>query len=122
MFSYYAKAVVSLLISIAIIAVQWLSGAYDGGVNGYEWLGLLALLFGPAGLVAAFANTPFSPATKAIVQQVCSVVIILVQGTQQVYSGGITPVEWLGIGSVLLSSLAVYFVGNSGTAPQRHVV
>lgn len=118
MLSYYAKAVVSLLISLAIIVVQWASGAYDGGVSGYEWLGLAALLVGPAGLVAVFQNTPFSPATKALVQQVCAVAIVVVQATQKVYSGGISTVEWLGIAAVLLSSLAVYLVPNSGTPPQ----
>lgn len=122
MFGYYAKAVVSLLISLAIIVVQWASGAYDGGITGYEWLGLAALLAGPAGLVAALANTTFSPATKAVVQQVCAVVIVLVQATQGVYSGGISDVEWIGLAGVLLSSIAVYAVPNAGYALRTRVV
>lgn len=117
MVSYYAKALVSLLISVALIVVQWLTGVYAGGIDGVEWLGLAAILFGPAGLVLAFANTPFSPATKAIVQHVCAVGIVVVQGILHVYDHGISPVEWIGIAGILLSTLAVYVVPNSGVAP-----
>jgi hypothetical protein len=118
----YAKAVVAFLISLALVLIQSVTDVYAGGITGYEWLGIAAILVGPAGLVAALGNSPFSPATKALVQQVCAVVIILVQGIQGVYNGGITTQEWLGIGILLLSSLAVYFVPNRGSAvAARHV-
>ena len=117
MISHYAKAVVSLLISLAVIVVQWASGAYANGIVGLEeWLGLALLLLGPAGLVAAVANTNFSPATKALLQQVSSVAVVLVQALLDVYSGGFTNQEWIGIAALLLSSLAVYFVPNANYA------
>lgn len=111
----YAKAIVALLISIAIVVVQAVSGVYANGITGVEWLGIAATVLGPAGLVAAFANTPFSPATKAIVQHVCMVALVVIQGVIHIY-GHITVLGWLGIAATLLSTLAVYFVPNSGAA------
>lgn len=108
----YAKAITSLVISLVLIATQYIQGVYDGGINGVEWLGLLLVLFGPAGLVAGLANTPLSPATKALVQHVCAVVIVVTQGIIGVYSNGISSQEWLGIGLLLVSTLAVYLVPN----------
>jgi hypothetical protein len=108
----YAKAVTSLVISLLLIVIQYVQGVYAGGVDGVEWLGLIVVLFGPAGLVAWLGNSPLSPATKAVVQNVCSVVIVVVQGVIGVYADGISTDEWLGIGLLLLSSLAVYYVPN----------
>lgn len=118
----YAKAVTSLVISLLLIIVQYVQGVYAGGIDGVEWLGLILVLFGPAGLVAALANTPLSPATKALVQHVSTVVIVVTQGIIGVYANGISQEEWLGIGLLLVSTLAVYFVPNAGYVPQQRVV
>lgn len=103
------KTLTSFLLSLAIIVVQYIQGVYADGVSGAEWLGLAAVLFAPAGLVALVNNTPWSPAAKAIVQQVSAVVIVLVQGVQGVYAGGISNEEWMGLTLILLTSLPVYF-------------
>lgn len=123
MLSYYAKAITSFLISVGIVVVQAVEGVYSNGITGYEWLGIAAVLFGPAGLVAAVANTPWSPASKLLVQHVCTVAIVVVQGMLNVYDGGINGTEWLGIGAALLAALGVYFVPNGGSAaaPSRVV-
>ena len=104
------KTLASFLVSLAIIVVQYVTGVYSDGISGEEWIGLVVLLFGPAGLVALVNNTPWSPATKAVVQHVCSVVIVVAQAVQGVYAHGLTTEEWLGVALVLLSSLAVYVV------------
>lgn len=119
MVNYYLKAVVSLLVSLAVVLLQAFNDVYAGGVTGVEWLGLLAILLGPAGLVAALANTAFSPATKAMVQNVCAVAIVVVQGAIGVYAGGINTQEWIGIGLLLVSGLAVYVTPNSGPRTTR---
>lgn len=118
MLSYYAKAVVAFLISVALVVVQAVSDVYAGGITGVEWLGIAAILFGPAGLVAALANTPFSPATKAVVQQVCAIAVLVIQAFIGVIGNGISNQEWLAIAVLLLSNLGVYFVPN-GPAPAR---
>lgn len=107
-FDFDLKTLTSFVISIALVLIQYTQGVYAGGIDGMEWLGLLLVLFGPAGIVAAVNNTPWSPATKALAQHVSAVVIVLVQGVQGVYSGGITSVEWMGLALLLLSTLAVY--------------
>jgi hypothetical protein len=102
------KALTSLVMGIAIVVIQALMGVYAGGISGWEWLGVAAIVFGPAGLVAAVNNTAYSPATKALVQHVSAIIIVLVQGIQGVYAKGITTEEWLGLGLILLTTLAVY--------------
>lgn len=115
------KTGMSLLISVVLLVVQYVQGVYAGGIDGLEWLGLLAVLFGPAGLVALANNTPWSPATKAVIQHVASVVIVVVQGVQGVYANGINSEEWFGLALLLLSSLAVYVVPGT-TLARRGVV
>ncbi len=122
MITNYTKAIVSLVISLAVVGLQAFNDVYAGGVTGLEWLGIAAIILGPAGLVLAFGNSPFSPATKAVVQNVCAVAIVVVQGAIGVYAGGITSQEWIGIGLLLLSSLAVYFAPNTGVRERRAVV
>lgn len=122
MLGKYAKAVTSLVIGLAVVVVQYLQGVYVGGIDGVEWLGVLLVVFGPAGLVAALGNTAVSPATKAIVQHVSTVVVVVTQGVIGVYANGISNEEWLSIGLLLVSTLAVYLVPNTGyVAPARVV-
>lgn len=104
------KTVTSFLISVLLVVVQAVQGVYAGGITGLEWLGIALVVFGPAGLVAASNNTPWSPATKALVQHVSAVAVVVVQGVIGVYANGISNEEWLGIGLLLLSTLAVYVV------------
>lgn len=104
------KTLASFVVSLLLVLVQYLNGVYDGGVNGLEWLGLGLVLFGPAGLVAAVNNTPWSPATKALAQAVSTVGVVVVQGVMDVYDGGVSTQEWLAVGLLLLSTLAVYVV------------
>lgn len=111
------KTLASFVVSLLLIVVQYVQGVYDGGVTGLEWLGLAAVLFGPAGLVAIVNNTPWSPATKALAQHVSAIVIVLVQGLVGVYNGGITDQEWFGLALLLVSTVAVYVVpGTTRTA------
>jgi len=112
--STYLKAIVSFVMSVAIVSMQAVFDVYDGGITGYEWLGVAAIILGPAGLVAALANTPFSPATKAMVQMLAATALVVVQGMLKVYDGGIDSKEWLGIGVILLTTLAVYLTPNAG--------
>lgn len=121
MITAYNKAIVSLIISVFIVALQAFNDVYAGGVTGLEWLGVAAILLGPAGLVAAVSNSPLSPATKALAQNVSAVAIVVVQGVIGVYAGGITSQEWIVIGLLLLSTLAVYVTPNSG-ARANHAV
>lgn len=109
-FDFDLKTLTALIISIALVLVQAVQGVYANGITGYEWLGIALIVLGPAGVVAAVNNTPWSPAAKALAQHVSAVIIVVVQGIQGVYSGGITSQEWLGIGLLLLSTLAVYVV------------
>ena len=118
--SAYAKAVAAFVITVLLVVVQAVTGVYDGGITGAEWLGVAAIVLGPTGLVAALKNTPFSPATKALAFQVCAVAVVLIQGALDVYNGGFTTQELLGLGVLLLSNLLVYFVPESGT-PTRLV-
>lgn len=113
----YSKAIVTFLVMLGLVVLQSVYGVYDGGITGYEWLGVAAVVLGPTGLVAALANTSFSPATKALVHQVAVVAIIVIQGVQDVYAGGISDKEWLGVGVLLLTNLMVYFMPTS--APQQ---
>lgn len=122
MLGKYAKAVTSLVISLLLVVIQYVQGVYAGGIDGVEWLGLLLVVFGPAGLVAALGNTAASPATKALVQHVSTVVIVITQGIVGVYANGISNQEWLGIGLLLVSTLAVYLVPNSNYVVQDRVV
>lgn len=102
------KTAVAFLIGLLLVVVQYVQGVYDGGVTGVEWLGLALVVFGPAGLVALANNTPWSPATKALVQQVCTVAVVVTQGLLGVYSGGVSQEEWFGLGLLLITNLAVY--------------
>lgn len=122
MLGHYGKAVTSLVISVLLVLVQYLQGVYAGGITGVEWLGLLLVVFGPAGLVASLANTDLSPATKALVQHVSTVVVVVTQGVLGVYANGISNEEWFGIGLLLLSTLAVYFVPNAGYVNKASVL
>lgn len=110
------KTVASFVVSLLLIVVQYFQGVYAGGIDGWEWLGLAAVLFGPAGLVALVNNTPVNPALKAVVQNVSAVVIVVVQGVQGVYAGGISTEEWYGLGLLLLSTVVVYFAPSDNTA------
>lgn len=110
------KVIVSFLISILVVAIQAYNDVYAGGVSGLEWLGIAAILFGPAGLVAAVANTPLSPATKALAQQISATVVVLVQALAGVYADGISDQEWMGVALLLLSSLAVYVAPGTRVA------
>jgi hypothetical protein len=109
-FDFDLKTLTAFVISLVLVLVQAIQGVYAGGIDGTEWLGIALVLFGPAGLVAAVNNTPWSPAMKALAQHVSAVGIVVTQGIVGVYSGGISHEEWLGIGLLLLSTLAVYVV------------
>jgi hypothetical protein len=113
------KTLTSLVVSVLLVAIQAIQGVYADGIDGYEWLGIALVIFGPAGLVAAVNNTPWSPATKALVQHVSAVVIVLVQGLQGVYSNGISNSEWLGLALLLLSTLAVYVAPGASLVPAK---
>lgn len=104
------KTLTAFAVSLLLIVIQWATGVYQGGIDGFEYLGLAAILFGPAGFVALVNNTPWSPATKALAQHISAVAIVVVQGIQGVYAGGINTEEWLSLALVLVSTLAVYVV------------
>lgn len=120
-FDFDLKTLTAFIVSLLLIIVQWATGVYQGGIDGVEYLGLAALLFGPAGLVALVNNTNWNPAAKAIAQHVSAVAIVVVQGIQGVYAGGINAEEWLGLALILVSTLAVYVVPGYSRSSGRVV-
>jgi hypothetical protein len=114
-FDFDLKTLYAFLLGLLTVVVQAVTDVYNGsgvaGIGGLaEWLGVAAIVFGPAGLVALVNNTPWSPSTKHIAAMVSTLIIVVVQGMQKVYDGGITGQEWLGIALLVLTTLGVYAV------------
>lgn len=107
------KTLFAFFLGLGTVVVQAVSNVYTGagflGIGGFkEWLGVILVVFGPAGLVALVNNTPWSPATKHLVAMVSTLVVVVTQGIQKVYDNGITGQEWLGIALLVFASVSVY--------------